>query len=262
MPSNPESTSADATTEQDTSTSTAEEVTLAAPESAPASESATSDAGPEAQTSDAPSSEVAEEAPAEVEPPRVFDSEISGTDGQARAFLTGTAGDDLIQTGNVGDAIVKAGDGNDVIISQLNGDVASPFGPTFNREILNGGNGDDEIYGARATGSNFIFGQLEGGNGDDLIVGGTGNDLIRGGAGNDTFRFLTDNGVDVITDFQSGVDRVEIDIEGVTSLADATVSQGADGVFGFLPVTSYDFGNGDVLQVQGGALTDADVDFV
>ena len=51
---------------------------------------------------------------------------------------------------------------------------------------------------------------LNGGKGDDVLFGGAGNDTLTGGEGADQFVFLanSNNGNDVITDFQAGVDKV------------------------------------------------------
>ena len=51
---------------------------------------------------------------------------------------------------------------------------------------------------------------LNGGRGDDVLFGGAGNDTLTGGEGADQFVFLanSNNGNDVITDFQAGVDKV------------------------------------------------------
>ncbi|HEX8224422.1 MAG TPA: M10 family metallopeptidase C-terminal domain-containing protein [Allosphingosinicella sp.] len=55
---------------------------------------------------------------------------------------------------------------------------------------------------------------LTGGDGADLIVGGAGADSLTGGAGADTFRYdATSDSVglaDLIGDFQSGVDRIDL----------------------------------------------------
>src|SRR5690606_12374677 len=62
---------------------------------------------------------------------------------------------------------------------------------------------------------------LLGGAGDDVLLGGIGNDLLRGGEGadvlwghqgNDSFRFDTalDSLVDIIQDFESGTDQIEL----------------------------------------------------
>lgn len=61
---------------------------------------------------------------------------------------------------------------------------------------LTGGLGDDALTG--------------GGN-DDTLIGGAGADTLTGGAGSDIFFFQSpDEGLDVITDFQLGVDLIEV----------------------------------------------------
>ncbi|MEM9170694.1 MAG: calcium-binding protein [Pseudomonadota bacterium] len=86
-------------------------------------------------------------------------------------------------------------------------------------DTLLGGPGDDTLNGR--NGSDVLFGggdddELIGGNGGDMLSGDLGFDILTGGNGADTFRF-NDNqidggtaGVDVITDFQLGVDKIEI----------------------------------------------------
>ena len=68
-------------------------------------------------------------------------------------------------------------------------------------DVLSGGNGDD---------------RLSGGSGDDRLTGGAGRDVLSGGAGADRFIFAAgDSGFgglnrDIITDFQSGIDRIDL----------------------------------------------------
>ena len=51
---------------------------------------------------------------------------------------------------------------------------------------------------------------LNGGAGDDVIHAGTGADRLTGGTGADTFVFVADEGADRITDFELGVDRIDL----------------------------------------------------
>ena len=69
---------------------------------------------------------------------------------------------------------------------------------------MKAGIGDDQIYGG--IGNDDIYG----GAGFDLIVGGAGNDVLRGEAGNDTFVFAAAFGNDVITDFDTGLDKINL----------------------------------------------------
>ena len=63
---------------------------------------------------------------------------------------------------------------------------------------VDGGAGDDTIIG-----SSFAD-NLRGGAGNDTLTGGDGNDILTGGAGNDTFVFGPGFGQDTITDFAAG----------------------------------------------------------
>jgi Ca2+-binding RTX toxin-like protein len=95
------------------------------------------------------------------------------------------------------------GNGNDTLSGNGGGDV------------LAGGNGKDWMYGG--DGRDSLNGQvgadrLSGGAASDRLVGGLGNDVLAGGAGADTFRFTSNDGNDVIRDFQDDVDTIDIDI--------------------------------------------------
>lgn len=77
---------------------------------------------------------------------------------------------------------------------------------------VDGGKGNDTIIGSMysdtikgGTGNDFIDGNfgndtINSGDGNDFITGGTGNDKLTGGKGEDTFIFLSGDGVDTITD--------------------------------------------------------------
>ena len=52
---------------------------------------------------------------------------------------------------------------------------------------------------------------IEGRRGNDWLGGGRGNDILTGGAGRDTFALRAGDGVDVITDYQQGEDRLLFD---------------------------------------------------
>jgi Ca2+-binding RTX toxin-like protein len=79
--------------------------------------------------------------------------------------------------------------------------------------VLDGGNGNDTLLG---------------GNGADTLIGGTGNDILTGGKGGDVFVFASGFGKDVITDFQVGLDRIQLSksvfADYASMLANATAS--------------------------------------
>jgi Ca2+-binding RTX toxin-like protein len=83
------------------------------------------------------------------------------------------------------------------------GSVSVNVAPTG--QVINGGNGQDTIVG---TGGDDT---INGGNGKDTLRGGDGNDILTGGNGSDTFVFGPAFGNDTVTDFGNGPDHIEFD---------------------------------------------------
>ena len=84
--------------------------------------------------------------------------------------------------------------------------ISGNMGDRFNNEI-NGGSGDDAIYGEQ--GRDILNGsggddEIYGGEDKDTINGGEGDDWLDGGSDDDTFVFEPGNGNDVIMDFETG----------------------------------------------------------
>lgn len=77
--------------------------------------------------------------------------------------------------------------------------------------------GKKDLDGTGGGTDNLIFGnsgdnRLSGLGGQDNLRGFGGNDILKGGAGEDIFSFeLTNGGVDRVTDFVDGLDRIFID---------------------------------------------------
>lgn len=119
--------------------------------------------------------------------------------GQGADRIDGGAGDDLLN-GDRGDDRIAGGAGDDL----LNGGADA--------DSLDGGDGADT---------------LQGGQGGDLVVGGAGTDRIAGDAGADTlwggivggqgdgasdlFVVQVDGEIEVIGDFEPGIDRLRVD---------------------------------------------------
>ncbi|MFD1794666.1 hypothetical protein FQV27_06720 [Paracoccus aurantiacus] len=122
------------------------------------------------------------------------DDDLSGDYGPD--VLNGQAGDDRLR-GGVGNDILDGGDGNDTMFGELNHDH------------LTGGEGDDLLLG------NAGHDTLLGGPGSDTLIGDAGRDVLCGGVGADIFVFappadgMTD-AADIITDFESGVDLIDL----------------------------------------------------
>ena len=90
-------------------------------------------------------------------------------------------------------------------------------------QVLAGGAGQDSLTGG--TGNDLLVGGagndvLAGSQGDDVLVDGAGADTLSGGAGRDLFVLVMDGQTDRITDFQVGIDRLDLSAWGrIYSLA-------------------------------------------
>lgn len=123
---------------------------------------------------------------------------ISGTRGDD--ILLGTSGDDVI-AGNAGNDFIRGFQGNDFLLGGRGND------------FLNGNLGNDQVFGGQ--GDDTVLGGQE----DDFLYGNDGLDTLTGGTGNDTFVFdfaasgFTD-GIDTVTDFTVGQDKLQLDLAG------------------------------------------------
>jgi serralysin len=159
-----------------------------------------------------------------------------GYGGKGNDILSGGSGDDVLfgdldndqVSGGLGADNVSGGQGNDNVVGDDGNDTASG---NQDSDTLDGGSGDDRVYGGQGNDS------VLGGDGDDTLSGDAGNDTMTGGSGADVFRFeyfvqqgnlqtaeeLGANplGVDTITDFTPGEDKIQLDKRIFTSLGDA-----------------------------------------
>ncbi|MFC3631212.1 calcium-binding protein [Paracoccus angustae] len=136
-------------------------------------------------------------------------------------FFRGTNGINTLNGSGLADRLFGlGGDGNDRLWGG------------FGHDELEGGNGHDRLWGGfghdeleGGRGNDRLAGgsgndDLEGGLGNDVLAGGTGrdhleggvgNDILTGGSGADVFEFEWGDGRDRVTDFQNGIDRIELD---------------------------------------------------
>lgn len=82
---------------------------------------------------------------------------------------------------------------------------------TAAHDTLNGTAQNDTLVGF--DGSDRLYG----GNGNDLMVDGTGRDHFFGGVGVDIFQFEPDNTLDLIRDYEVGIDKIDLSFLGAAA---------------------------------------------
>ncbi len=130
--------------------------------------------------------------------------------------LTGSPGDDTLNGGLGIDRLLESGNVNftltDNSLTGLGTDILSGI----EQAQLTGGTGKNTI-----NASAFTLGSV-------ILDGGAGNDILTGGSGNDRFVYntgkafaTTDIGIDTITDFISGSDKILLDKTTLTAITSA-----------------------------------------
>jgi serralysin len=177
---------------------------------------------------------------------------------------------DLLQSDGSNDVqFIIADDGSNKFSVGLDNDFVDGNG---GKDQINGGNGNDVILGG--TGNDLLNGQqgndtqrgengddrLNGAQGNDLVDGGTGADVLTGGHGLDTFVFADGYGVDKVLDFRNGQDKLDLSDFGFDGFSDMVDSVSISGHGNSVVL---DFGNGDVVSLQGLKLSQIDAsDFI
>ena len=145
--------------------------------------------------------------------------------GAGRDRLVGNTGSDRLIGGDGVDTLL-GGSGDDTLIGAAGNDRLSGQGGNdlirgnLGADVLNGGAGNDRLFGG--AGNDRLNGQggndvlrggadrdvLRGGAGNDRLAGELGNDLIVTGAGRDLISIRSGQGLDRVTDFEDGQDRI------------------------------------------------------
>jgi Ca2+-binding RTX toxin-like protein len=117
--------------------------------------------------------------------------------------------------------------------------------------VLNGTNGNDTMDGR--GGHDRIDGgagndTMYGGGGNDVLISNAGNDIMTGGSGADTFVIGPRSGGTItITDFQDGIDHIDLRALGFDSNGNSPswygflISDGADTVLDFYGLNGENF---------------------
>lgn len=150
--------------------------------------------------------------------------------GDGGDFMSGGWGLDQLWGGADGDQLAGSYDADVVWGEDGNDNIGGGTG----QDSLHGGDGDDTIGAGEdadlawgEAGNDFIGGgpgndTLYGGGGADRLNGGPGNDVLTGGTEADTFVFsnMAPGERDTVTDFQNGIDRLQVfPVPGATAAA-------------------------------------------
>jgi Ca2+-binding RTX toxin-like protein len=162
-------------------------------------------------------------------------------------LMDGGAGDDIYYVDTPADLTFEAvGGGADTVYANISG--AGYYLYANVEDLVLQGNtpfGVGNDLDNRLTGSGTAN-WLLGGAGNDVLNGKGGNDVLFGESGADTFVFERGTGKDLIGDFQTGSDKINLTGLGFTSFADVQAHMVQnDGS------TAIDLGHGDLLVVQG-----------
>jgi Ca2+-binding RTX toxin-like protein len=119
----------------------------------------------------------------------------------------------------------QGGSGNDALIAD---DAGRQLLGAYGNDSLTGGAGADFLLG------DGVFSAPAAAVGNDTLEGGAGHDTLGGGDGADLFRFAAAPGAanaDVVTDFVSGTDRLELDGRVMTALGSSGALSTGDARF-------------------------------
>jgi Ca2+-binding RTX toxin-like protein len=160
-------------------------------------------------------------------------------------LLYGNQGNDVFYVDTPADLVFEqAGEGTDTVYADINGAGYYLYDNIENLVLL-----DDTPFGVgnaldnRLTG-NAVGNYLLGGAGNDRLNGMAGNDVLFGEAGNDVFVFDQGTGGDVIGDFTTGQDRIDLSAYGLTFAQLQTLfAQNGN-------VGAIQFANGDVIVLH------------
>lgn len=179
--------------------------------------------------------------------------EIRVVESGATAVLGGSS-DEVVRNSGIVEGEIRLGLGNDSYFG-AGGTVLGQIDGGDGDDTLLGGAEDDDMFGSSGTdtltgragddtlngggGSDILRGNrgedtLIGGSGADWLSGGQDDDILTGGNQTDRFVFIRNSGDDIITDFENGIDKIDLTAFGLrpnlfgSMVAPALIKAGPD----------------------------------
>ncbi len=165
-------------------------------------------------------------------------------------LIDGGAGNDAYYVDTPDDLTFEAaGGGTDTIYAAINGAGYYLYANTENLVLLGNtpfgvGNELDNTLTGNALGNTLL-----GRDGNDILNGKAGNDVLFGESGADIFVFERGTGGDIIGDFASGTDRIQLTGLGFANFAAVQAASGQNGGTSFI-----NLGQGDFIILNGVAM--------
>ncbi len=169
---------------------------------------------------------------------------------------------EVLEAQVIGDTLhLFAGSANEAGLTRLQYDLSGQGSVVIATTNGSGSTGtalDDQLIGS-------VVGEpLNGFAGDDILLDGAGNDMLTGGPGADLFVFTADGVWDQITDFERGVDRLDLSafdfLYDVSQFSVTPTGTGATLSFGSeiiylttsdaAPLSAAELSNADILNVD------------
>jgi Ca2+-binding RTX toxin-like protein len=177
----------------------------------------------------------------------LYSSTLANPTDTAVDILVGGPGNDTYYVGSSDDVVIEwSGQGTDTVV------VNSPNGYYLGENVENLTLQGNTPFGVGNALDNLITGNnqgnfLIGGRGNDTLAGGGGTDMLVGGDDNDVFRINQNAGLDIVGDFKTGADQLDLSAYGFSSYAGLPATQwrqqGQDALL--------DLGGGNVALLVG-----------
>jgi Domain of unknown function (DUF4114)/RTX calcium-binding nonapeptide repeat (4 copies) len=142
--------------------------------------------------------------------------------------LLGLEGNDILDAATgTGKNILRGGEGNDELFAYAEDEL---YGDRGNDILSSDGKGNNKFYGGEGNDTIFpdINDQVFGNDGNDVIYAGRGGSTFSGGAGLDIFWIANveaPENPNTITDFESTLDNIRVDLEQISKFSDLTITQ-------------------------------------